>query len=100
MSYNKYMQEMTTNAWGDHLTLDVIANIFNVRIWCIKSAHHFECSLVAPQQILSTTGDIYVGHLGERNYVSVVPNQVYVDKITSPLTQKLNQEFIVSGTVL
>ena len=87
--YSNYVEEMAATAWGDHLTLDSIANVYNVRIWCIESASQYECAMVAPQRELPTTGDICLGHLAEKHYISVVPTQVYIRY--GLITQKLDQ---------
>lgn len=83
MPYDTYVQSMAkttgcANSWGDHLTLDSAANFYNVRVWCIESSAQYECSLVAPEQEVHSTLDIYIGHLREWHYVSVTSLQVFV----------------------
>ena len=61
-------------SWGDHLTLDALSNVYRLRVWVIESGAGHECSLVAPQQRASR--DIYLGHIGDRHYVSVTSSLV------------------------
>ena len=81
--YNLYLKHMSATggggvcSWGDHLTLDAIANMYNIRVWCIESPLSHECTRIGPLRELSSTQDIYVGHIGEWHYVSVAPSKVY-----------------------
>ena len=79
LPYMSYVRQMsrTDGAWGDHLTLDALSNIYNVRVWVIESAHNYECSLVAPTHEGPATRDIYLGHIGDWHYVSVTSSLVF-----------------------
>ena len=52
--YNLYLKHMSATggggvcSWGDHLTLDAIANMYNIRVWCIESALSHECTRIGP----------------------------------------------------
>ena len=48
--YCLYVKHMAASdgaacSWGDHLTLDAIANVYDVRVWCIESSVDNECTL-------------------------------------------------------
>lgn len=76
-TYSLYVKGMpVAGSWGDHLTLDAIANVYNTRLWCIESAVNYECTRIGPVQDIPSTQDIYVGHIGEWHYMSVTPNKV------------------------
>lgn len=77
MPYDWYIERMAkTGSWGDHLTLDSIANVFDVRVWCIESSPNIECCLVAPEQDRDTTANVYIGHVGQHHFISVTPSTV------------------------
>ena len=49
MIFERYVSSMSrSGTWGDHLTLDAIANEHNVRLWIVESAADYECSVVEP----------------------------------------------------
>lgn len=81
--YNLYLKQMAstdggTCSWGDHLTLDAIANVYNMRVWCIESSVQYECTRISPENESFSTNDIYVGHIEEWHYVSVTSHQVHI----------------------
>ena len=80
--YNLYPKHISANgggvcSWGGHLTLDAIANMYNVRVWCMESALSRECTRIGPIREVSSKQDIYMGHTGEWHYGSVAPSKVY-----------------------
>ena len=62
------MAQQTT--WGDHLTLDAIANVFNVTI---QVAAAFEDpAIITVEPVKPSTTVIFVGLYPESHYVSTV----------------------------
>ena len=67
-SYLNKMAQQTT--WGDHLTLDAIANVFNVTI---QVAAAFEDpAIITVEPVKPSTTVIFVGLYPESHYVSTV----------------------------
>ena len=73
-SWVQYITNMSTpETWADHLVIQAVADILNLKIYIIESDEHFGefnvVEAVMPQQQPSV---VYVGHLGEYHYVSIL----------------------------
>jgi hypothetical protein len=83
--------------WADHIIIQSVANINNLRIHITESAPNFSESTAVSSVHAESGGnvrDIYIGHLRELHYVSTAPivQSAQINQITSdkPKTNSRN----------
>ncbi|XP_078614208.1 uncharacterized protein LOC144883508 [Branchiostoma floridae x Branchiostoma japonicum] len=74
--YLRQMEEEGT--WGDHLTLQALSNIWNVRV-CIVSSSSDYLIYINPLGMDSRAEVILLGHISEEHYVSLDRGEQNVD---------------------
>ena len=63
--------------WADNIVIQAVADAMNLKIHIIESNQNFsELTLVecAHQNVLQNFRSIFIGHIGERHYVSTSPS--------------------------
>ena len=73
-SWGQYLTNMSTpGTWSDHLVIQAVADILNLRIYIIESDENFAAfnvvEAVTPPQQPSV---VYIGHVGEYHYMSTL----------------------------
>ena len=58
--------------WGDHITLQVAANMFGLKV-CILNQEGQD-TIVKSAERSNDLNHIYLGHIVEKHYVSLVPS--------------------------
>ena len=71
--WNSYLTELSMDGtWGDYLTLMAAANIFHMRITVVSSILDAPPTIIEPVES-SDNINIYLGHLHEFHYISLIP---------------------------
>ena len=94
-SWMDYLANMSTSGtWCDHLIIQAVADIFNLRVHIVESDENFAVSNIVEAVEPSTPPTvIYIGHLGEYHYVSTVQLRHDVSNVTQNLmTVKKNKQ--------
>ena len=90
--------------WADHIIIQSVANINNLRIHITESAPNFSESTVVSSVYAESGGnvrDIYIGHLDELHCVSTAPivQSAQINHITSD-TSKANSPNLQSNKTI
>ena len=78
-NYKQYLAKMREqNTWGEHLTLQAMANLMMRPIWVITDSAHEAASVIQINPIDAICPDkwdepVYVVHYGERHYEATEP---------------------------
>ncbi|XP_028394415.1 OTU domain-containing protein 5-like [Dendronephthya gigantea] len=73
-SWSQYLQNMSKlGSWADHIIIQAVANINNLRIHITESSQNFNETTIVTSiyaQSVANVKEIYIGHLEELHYVS------------------------------
>ena len=73
-SWMQYLQNMSTlGTWADHIIIQAVANLHNLRIHIESAVNFYERTIVSSIYASERGGnarDIYIGHLDEMHYIS------------------------------
>ena len=77
-SWSQYSSDMSKQGtWADNIVIQAVADAMNLKIHIIESNQNFsEFTLVecVHQNVLQNSRSIFIGHIGERHYVSTSPS--------------------------
>ena len=73
--WDVYLNDLSRpGVWGDYLTLIAASNVFGLRIIVVSSIQGAEDVIINPVENNQQITEIYLGHLHEFHYVSLIPS--------------------------
>ena len=88
LRWQKYIRRLRNGAWGDNLTIQAVANEFNVAI-NVLSSEHGNMTRVVPNSG-SVEHEVYIGLIGQLHYVGLdrlaVPDNIPISLHHLPRT--------------
>ena len=87
--WDAYLNDLSrSGVWGDYLTLIAASNVFGLRIVVVSSIQGAQDITINPIENNEETTEIYLGHLHELHYVSLIQS-----KSTSGMEECANENF-------